>query len=129
MKTCHEHIINSQISEVIGVDSCLNSQIGADPFNLLTIESKGKPSKEELYQNQRIQLKPEKKQSKPSDEEFRPELNQNLQIQLKPEKKQGKPSNEEFRQELNQSQQTQLKPKKKQGKPSNKEFRPELNQN
>ena len=46
VKTCHEHVIHSQISGVIGVDPCLNSQIGADPFNLLTIESKGKPSKE-----------------------------------------------------------------------------------
>ena len=67
---------------------------------------------------------------KPSDEEFCPELNQQIQLNLKPEKKQSNPYNnddeetqpydEEFRPELNQNQQIQLKPKKR--------FRPELNQ-
>ena len=73
VKTFHEHVINSQISGVIGVDPCLNSQIGADPFNLITIEPKGKPS----------------------DEEFRPELIQNYQIQLIPVLKQKKEKMEE----------------------------------
>ena len=73
MKTCHKHVINSQISGVIGVDPCLNFQIGADPFNPFTIEPKGKPS----------------------DEEFRPELNQNYQIQLKSVLKQKQEKMEE----------------------------------
>ena len=114
VKTCHVQFIHSQISGVIGVDPCLNSQIGADPFNLLTIESKGKPSKEELNQNQQIQLKPKKKQGKPSDKEFRPELNQNIHIQVKP---------------LNQNMHIQVKPKKKQENPSNGELLTELKLN
>ena len=66
VKTCHKHVINSQTSGVIGVNPCLNFQIGADPFNLFTIEPKGKPSNEEI----------------------RPEVNQNYKIQLKPVLKQ-----------------------------------------
>ena len=67
VKTCHKNVINSQTSGVIGVDPCLNFQIGADPFNLFTIEPKDKPS----------------------DQEFLPGLNQNYQIQLKPVLKQN----------------------------------------
>ena len=67
VKTCRKHVINSQTSGVIGVGPCLNFQIGADSFNLFTIEPKGKPR----------------------DNKFRPEVNQNYQIQLKPVLKQN----------------------------------------